>query len=90
MGNGRDWEFYLFVVVPAIIAFLTAVIFVGRWLWKRFRKPATSFTLPPIPPGVDPQEFANKSRGLADYVDGLLTTPEEQKRNIFKKARAEQ
>ena len=90
MGNGRGWEFYLFVVAFGSVAFLSVAVSFVWWLWKRFRKPAASFTSPPIPPGVDPQEFVAKLRGLADYVDGLLTTPEEQKRNLFNKARAEQ
>jgi tetratricopeptide (TPR) repeat protein len=90
MGNGRGWVFYLFNVTLPIVGFLGVVVPGVWWLWKRFRKPPASFTLPPIPPGIDPQEFVAKLRGMADYVDGLLTTPEEQKRNIFKKARVEQ
>jgi len=89
MENGRGWDFYLFLVFGSV-GFLALVITFVRWLWKRFHKPASSFTLPPIPLGVDPQEFVAKLHGLADYVDGLLTVPEKQKRNLFKKARTEQ
>jgi hypothetical protein len=64
MGNGRDWEFFLFVVAPAILAVLAAVISVGRWLRKRFRKP----------PGVDPQKAVDQLRSLADYLSVSLVS----------------
>jgi len=90
MGNGKGWDFYLFVVAFGSIAFLGVAVTFGRWLWRHFRKPPASFPLPAIPPGGYPLDFATKLRDLADYVDGLPAAPEKQKRSLFMKARAEQ
>lgn len=81
------WYYCLYYVFP-IIGFLGVVIPAGIFLYRRFKP--IPIRISPLPPGMDACRYAKWLRGMADYVDGISKSPDEEKRELFKRGREEQ